>query len=447
MLYCKKKILEGGGAVNWYQGAVPKEWIVQIHICEKLPALDWDEQWWADSCLAHCARRGSELFLSGEKIQVQTAMFEGFLSVKEIHGLEQLDASFCQDLSRLFAGCSSLKRADLSAWNTSSMLKAEGLFDGCVSLEYAELGDWNLSHCCSISAMFRECNRLQNLDVRRWNVSQVRDFSDAFSCCYALESLNVSAWNTSSAQTMEGLFNRCSSLSHLDVSHWNTEQLQNGRYLFHRCEKLKKLDLKHWNFRKDMDCRNMFLQMYGSITLPRQRRFRTLQPRDSWLREHLRGGRLQSVATIALQKKMEENSWYDACWAVDEAGSGFLFCVKQGEKLIICSRGGSVYTNEDSSLCFCFPDENGVSWLQKIEGLELLNTRYTRDFSFMFSGNIGLQRLDAAHFNFSSANNVSGMFLNCHSLQELNTVSWQIPSDAEQQGMFQGCASLQKAEK
>ena len=92
--------MEGGGAVNWYQGAVPKEWIVQIHICEKLPALDWDEQWWADSCLAHCARRGSELFLSGEKIQVQTAMFEGFLSVKEIHGLEQLDASFCQDLSR-----------------------------------------------------------------------------------------------------------------------------------------------------------------------------------------------------------------------------------------------------------------------------------------------------------------------------------------------------------
>ena len=121
--------------------------------------------------------------------------------------------------------------------------------------------------------------------------------------------------------------------------------------------------------------------------------------------------------------------------------------MKQGEKLIICSRGGSVYTNEDSSLCFCFPDENGVSWLQKIEGLELLNTRYTRNFSFMFSGNIGLQRLNAAHFDFSSANNVSGMFLNCRSLQELNTVSWQIPSDAEQQGMFQGCESLQKAGK
>ena len=428
--------------MSWYQCSVPKEWILKITVCTELPNMDWDEQWWSEELSAHCGRHGSELFLAGTKIPVLKAMFEGFLSLREICGSNLLDSSKSRDLSRVFAGCLSLKSVDLSDWNTSYAESVEGVFDGCIQLDEANLSGWDLSRCKTISAMFRECNHLQTLDVSKWDVSQVQDFSDAFACCYELKTLDVSKWNTASARNMEGLFNRCSSMTELDVSAWKTDEVTNFRYMFHRCEQLKKINLKNWQIRADADCRDMFLRMFGSIVLPRQRRFRTLLPTDNWGKKQLRKDTLSRISAVELTKEKKVPAWFDSCWSVDEAESGFLFCVKQGDCLRLCSRGGSMYANENSRQLFCFADESGHSWLQRIDGLDLLNTRYVEDFSFMFSGNCSLRSLNLKDFNLCNAKNMMGMFLNCKKLNELSNDNWQIPENADTQGMYQGCDSL-----
>ncbi len=428
--------------MNWYKSIVPKEMILCVKICRHLPLIDWDEQWFAEELYANCARQGCELYLAGDNIPVLPSMFEGFLSVKKFIGLEQMNTAGCVDFSRVFASCTSLKEIDLNAWNSSAVTSMAGLFDGCIHLEHAELASLDLSKCCSTKAMFRECNRLQTVDVGDWNVSKVRDFSSMFSCCYNLKELDVSRWNTISAQSIKAMFNRCCSLTKLELSAWNTEQVKDFSLLFHRCEKLKKLDLKTWYFSNDAQFHNMFLRMFGKITLPRQMRFNRLKAGNSWACEKLRPDKLRQITMVEFRKMIEEPSWIDSCWAVDEADSGFLCCMKQGDRLLISSRGGGIYANKNSRMLFCFPDPNGDSWLRQIEGLELLNTRYTEDFSFMFSGNSGLLRLSTGHFNMKKAKDLTGMFLNCRNLRSIENENWQIPSDAQQQGMTQGCDNL-----
>ena len=429
--------------MSWYQSTIPKEWILKIKICLEVPSLEWDEQWYSEEISAHCARFGSELFLIGQSIPVVPGMFQGFLSLKEIDGLELLDSSQSSDLSYVFAGCISLKQVDLSSWDTSMAETMEALFDGCTHLETASMDNWSLSRCCTLSAMFRECNRLQRLDVSHWDVSQVQDFSDAFSCCSALKRLDISHWNTSNARTMQGMFNRCSSLIELNVSRWNTAELINLSQLFHHCGSLTHLDLAGWSFEHAADVSNMFLGMYGTITLPCHHGFRTLLPRNTWVKKYLLSEQLCRISSIELIKETKAPSWYDRCWSIDEAESGFLFAVKQGDKLCIYSRGSCIYANEDSSMLFSFADEHENSWLQRIEGLDLLNTCNTKDFSFMFSGNAVLSSLELNEFDFSHAQTLAGMFLNCKNLKEIGNKQWKLPSDADTQGMYQGCHNLQ----
>lgn len=427
--------------MSWYQSALPREYIVRLHCCEELPMQEWDEQWFAEDLLCNCARYGVDLWIAGKRIPVVGGMFENFICLEEISGQALLNPQNCKNLSRLFAGCRSLRNLNVSHWNTAAATTAEGLFDGCSKLEKLDVSHWKLGKCRNLSAMFRGCEKLQELDVSQWNVGKVRDFSDVFFRCMQLKKLDVSRWNTAAARRMDGMFLRCKMLQDLDVSAWNVWQVEDFSRQFYHCESLKKVNLNAWKMQKDAIVQDMFLGMYGKVTRPRQLRFRSMKAGSSWLKDSLRSDEINKVAIIEFRKNSDAPSWFYKSWAVDAADSGFLQAYYQGEKVIVCSRGGAIFANENSCRMFCFLDRDYHSWIRYIDGIRLLDTRYTTDFSGMFSFNLTLTTLDIAHFDMSKAENCACMFEDCQRLRKFDMSGWKIPPTCRTEHMFHGCDS------
>ena len=428
--------------MSWYRCSIPKEWILSVHFCAELPQQDWDEQWFSEELQRNCGRYGEELWIAGETIPVVGGMFEDFCCLREITGQERLNPKNCKDLSRLFAGCISLKQLDVSHWNTAAATTMERMFDGCYRLEALDVSKWKLGKCRSIAAMFRECVRIKELNVSNWSLGQVRDFSDAFSSCVGLTELDVSRWNTASARSMEGLFVRCTELRELDPSKWKTDNVRNFRQMFRYCEKLKKLSLSKWKFRPDAAVDKMFHRMYGSISLPKQRRFLTMKPGESWIKNILRSDHIEKIATIKFRKESGMPAWVDDCWAGDVADSGYIQCIRKGDTIIIMTRGGKVFANENSFKMFCFEDDHDFSWIRFIDGLDLLDTRYTKNFAMMFAYNLTLQHLDIGHFDMSRAQSTMCMFEECRRLHKVDDSKWNIPPTCRTDCMYRGCISF-----
>lgn len=425
--------------MSWYKGKIPKEWILTIHLTPLVPEERAEEQWFSEEVQADCIRCGSRLYLIGAKIPLLPAMFRGFLSLREIEGIQHLDLSAARDLSAVFEDCASLRELDLNhwdvsqvtnfsrlfkgcrslrvlridAWNTASAENLRELCSGCIRLEEIDLSHWKLGRVRDLSALFLECNRLENLDVSQWDVSEVRDFSRTFACCYQLKALDVSRWNTQAAESMDCLFSRCKTLKNLDVSAWNTKQAANFRKLFYGCQKLKMLDLRAWHFGEAAVCDSMFLGVKGRLKLPRDRSFTTLAPGDSWFRKGLRPAELRYISSIHIQKKSRDPEWFNRRWAADCRNSGVLTAYKKGEELLLNCRNKVLYSNENSIRAFSIPDEDGRSWISQISGLELLNSRYTKDFRLMFAGNSLLPKPEDSLFDFRSAEETAWMFEGC----------------------------------
>lgn len=427
--------------MSWYQSEIPKEWIQEIVVERVLTAESWDEQWVSEDLHAVCCRKGSTLYLVGEHIPVQAAMFSGFVALKEIRGLEQLDASKALDLSAVFADCVSLQRVnvkgwvaakcrnashmfynchglqqlDLSSWKLDRAEDLSGMFSGCLNVEWIDFGSNTLPKVKTISRLCLDCRKLRTVAASAWTLPSLEDASFAFSCCYELKELEVSGWCSQTLTNLEGTFNRCTQLKTLDVSGWNTERVSNFRHLFFACRSLKILDLRQWTFREDADLRDMFLEGCAVLRLPRQRAFRTLLPDDRWFRCYLHVNELGWISRVHIKVCKQPPLWYDACWAVDCYGSGSVQVFRQGDLLLIDCRRKVLYCNTSSIRTFSLQDGNGRSWLKEIEGLEHLNTRYTCDFRQMFAFNASLpqpQVLEAG-FDFRRAQWTEDMFAGC----------------------------------
>lgn len=430
--------------MSWYQCSFPKEWIMYVHLCETLPQKNWTEQWFSEELQCSCGCYGEELWIAGETVPVVGGMFEKFVCLREISGEERLNPKGCKDLSRVFAGCISLEKLNVSHWNTAEATTMEHMFDTCVKLEALDVSKWKLGKCSSICAMFRECQNIRQLDVSKWAVGKVRNFSYAFVGCKKLEKLDVSKWNTASARHMESTFYHCGELTVLDVSRWKTEHVRNFRGMFHGCQKLKKLSLSKWKMRPDAAVEKMFLEMYGRISLPRQLRFMTMIHENYWMRGKLPDKIIGYIATIEFHKDCGKPHWVDRCWVGDVAGSGYILCVRQGDRVMIFTRGGKVYANENSRMMFSFLDEEDLSWVRYIDNLDLLDTRHTKYFDKMFAFNVTLQHLKISHFDMSQAISAESMFEECRRLHKMDDSKWNIPWNCRTNDMYRGCYSFEK---
>jgi surface protein len=91
------------------------------------------------------------------------------------------------------------------------------------------------------------------------------------------------------------------------------------------------------------------------------------------------------------------------------------------------------------SLAYFF---DNMEQLQKIEGIENLNTNHVTDMYAMFAGCSSLTSLDVSGFNTSNVARMSWMFYNCSSLTSLDVSGFNTSNVTDISGMFGNCSSL-----
>ena len=151
------------------------------------------------------------------------------------------------NMSYMFYGCSSLKKIDLSSFNTNKVNIMKGIFRECFSLENIDLSIFKTNNVNNMSGMFNQCPSLKSLDLSSFNTSNVNDMSGMFNQCSSLKSLNLSSFNTYNVNNMNSMFQKCCSLKFLDLSSFNTNNVNNVSAMFNECCSLKFLDLSSFN--------------------------------------------------------------------------------------------------------------------------------------------------------------------------------------------------------
>ena len=336
-------------------------------------------------------------------------LFYNFKSLETVEA-SGVDTSGVESMNGMFFGCTSLKRLDLSSWNTSSLRRLctvtgnesdesllpyakegylhrynGGMFSLCESLEELNLSGWDVSNVKGFDHMFEGCSSLVTLDLSSWDVSNAVYAYRMFKGCSSLSSLNVAGWNTSSMKDAYAMFAGCSTLPTVDVSGWNVSGVRDMRSMFEGCTSLAGLNVSKWDTSKVEDMCSMFRY-------------------------------------CAALKTLDISGW-DTSSVTDMSGM-FYRCVAL--------------------------DALDVSgW----------DTSKVTDLSFMFRGCISLDALDVSGWDTSSVTDMNALFMQCRSLKQLDVSHWDTskvksdkPSAHDTEGasefnagmnlMFENCSSL-----
>ena len=106
---------------------------------------------------------------------------------------------------------------------------------------------------------FYRCKSLETIEgIENLNTENVTDMSWMFYNCKALTSLDLSNFNTENVTDMSWMFYNCSALTTIDVSGFNTENVTDMSLMFSYCSALTELDLSNFNTAKVTNMGDMF---------------------------------------------------------------------------------------------------------------------------------------------------------------------------------------------
>jgi len=198
------------------------------------------------------------------KVQYMNSMFSDCISLETID-LSSLNTNNALDMRCMFKECTSLKSLDLSSLNTINVKNMNGMFQKCSSLKSVDISSFNTDNVKNMRSMFNSCSSLKSLDLSSFNTNNVEDMEGMFNYCSSLQSLDLSSFNTSNVNNMSAMFQNCSSLKSLDLSSFNTNNVDNMSFMFNKCSSLKKLDLSSFNTNNV----NNKTQIFGNCFLKR----------------------------------------------------------------------------------------------------------------------------------------------------------------------------------
>lgn len=104
------------------------------------------------------------------EIENMKNMFYGCKNLKELKGIKNLVNSKVIDINSMFANCSSLEEVDISDWDTSNVEDFSRLFDGCTNLKKIT-GVIDMKSCKQYAGMFginqgTGCKNLKGLKIK-----------------------------------------------------------------------------------------------------------------------------------------------------------------------------------------------------------------------------------------------------------------------------------------
>lgn len=170
-------------------------------------------------------------------------MFYRMYTLKEIQFGDKVDGSNVTDMSKMFCGCKSLERIDLSVLGHASISRMENAFNGCNSLKEINFGDITTTNVKSMGWLFSGCYSLQKIDLKCFDTSNVTNMRAMFNSCKSLKDLDLKNFDTSKVTSMERMFSNCESITSL-VLNFDTTHVTDMNYMFNECTSLRYLDIR-----------------------------------------------------------------------------------------------------------------------------------------------------------------------------------------------------------
>lgn len=193
----------------------------------------------------HAAEIKKVVFKAGFRDETHTtcsSWFCGCTNLTSIEGIENLNTSYVNYMSEMFAQCSNLETLDLSHFNTENVVNMSKMFYGCTKLHDLNISSFNTENVKYMNEMFDGCSSLETLDLSHFNTRNVlySGLNYMFNGCSNLSSLDVSNFTTDKPRMqLDGLFKGCSSLQTLDLSSFSTGGASSVTDMFDGCSALR----------------------------------------------------------------------------------------------------------------------------------------------------------------------------------------------------------------
>ena len=191
-----------------------------------------------------------------------TSIFQGYVKVKHIIGIEDWDVSSVKDMKFMFQDCYNFN-SDLSKWDVSNVKSMTCMFTRCTNFN-SDLSKWDVSEVTNMGGMLQDCENF-NSDLSNWDVSKVTDMGGMFLNCYKFNS-DLSNWNVSKVGYMRYMFQDCYNFNS-DLSKWDVSNVKSMTCMFRGCQTFNS-DLSNWNVNKVTNMGGMFNECESLKQIP-----------------------------------------------------------------------------------------------------------------------------------------------------------------------------------
>ena len=281
--------------------------------------------------------------------------------------------------------------------------------------------------------------------------SRVTDMKNMFKGCSSLTKIDVSGFKTSKVTNMNSMFAGCSSLTCLDVSGFDTSGVADMNSMFANCTFLKTIYGGNWS--NISNSSNMFTgcnNLTGEKGSTKATRHIYTDSRSA----HIDGGYSNpGFFTDIANDQPSENAepyyvikgntltlYYDD--QMDEragAQPGWLHGVNTDENVVYAIITPTCRFYKPTTASYMF---YGYGKLERIMGLDYLDTSEVTDMNCMFNECSSLTSLDLSGFDTSKVTYMREMFIGCSSLTSLDLSGFDTSKVTNMWEMFMGCSSL-----
>ena len=315
-------------------------------------------------------------------------------NMTEIVGIRYLDTSEVTDMSYMFANCSLLTTLDLSNFDTRKVTDMSYMFVGN-SLTSLDLSAFDTGNVTNMYRMFRFCRSFTTLELSHFDTKNVKDFEEMFFNCTSLTTVYASDAFA------------CSSTAH-------------DYQMFYNCKNLKG-DIAFDASKTGKSCAKVD-GGYFTDYLPHAKPWVKYNEGTLSFRFSVKETTYSNADEFELNSGQEKPSW--------ESNSKNITKVE--------FRPSFLHARPTTCYRWFYQCKN----LEKIEGMEYLNTSEVTDMSSMFYYCNKLSSLDLTHFNLEKVTDMSNMFNGCIGLTSLDLTHFNTQEVTDMSSMFCGCTGL-----
>ena len=344
-------------------------------------------------------------------------MFSECRSLETIN-FDNINTTSVKDMSMMFHHCVTISRLDLSMFETPQLKTMNYMFYEDNSISYLNISSFDTSQVTSMSNMFYGMESLFSIDLSKLNTSKVKNMDQLFGLCSALIYLNLSTFDSSKVETMESMFLLCTSLKEIDFTNFDTSSAINMNSMFGYCSSLRSLDLSSFNTSKVQSMNSMFYFCSGLKYI--------------------------NLTNVDISNVYDMEFMFSSCTSLtsldlssfifEQAKASYLFYEDKLLKEIIFSKKYKIVEHAEYMFYGC----------SSLISIDLYNFDFgiAEDLSYLFYGCSSLNSIDLSYIDTFQVSKFEFMFYGCNSLTSLNFSSWITSSVTTLSSMFYDCSSL-----